>query len=116
MRESFLVFGAPLIGDEEISEISDTLRKGWLGTGPKTKKFEKEFAKYTKAKYAIGLNSCTAGLHLALDVLGIQKGDEVITSPMTFSSTANVIEHVGAKPIFADIEIDSLNIDPKKLE
>ena len=116
MRKSFLVFGAPLIGDNEINEINDTLRKGWLGTGPKTKQFEQEFAKYTGSKYAIGLNSCTAGLHLALDVLGIKKGDEVITSPMTFASTANVIEHVGAKPVFSDIEIDSQNIDPQKLE
>ena len=68
MRSSFLAFGTPLIGDQEIQELTKTLKSGWLGTGPKTNLFENNFAKYTKSKYAIGLNSCTAGLHLALDV------------------------------------------------
>jgi len=111
-RKDFLVFGAPLIGEEEIREVEDTLRSGWLGTGPKTKRFEADFAAYTGARHAIALNSCTAGLHLALDAAGIGPGDEVITTPMTFCATANVIMHVGAKPVFADVDRRTFNLDP----
>lgn len=111
-RTEFLVFGAPLIGEEEIREVEDTLRSGWLGTGPKTKRFEADFAAYTGARHAIALNSCTAGLHLALDAAGIGPGDEVITTPMTFCATANVIMHVGAKPVFADVDRRTFNLDP----
>lgn len=116
VREDFLVFGAPLIEEEEIQEVVDTLRSGWLGTGPKTKRFEEAFAAYTGAKHAVALNSCTAGLHLALDVLGIGPGDEVITTPMTFAATANVICHVGATPVFADIDPVTMNLDPAAIE
>jgi len=116
VRRDFLIFGKPRIFGDEIAEMTDTLRSGWIGTGPKTKLFEKRFAKYTKSKYAIALNSCTAGLHLALDVLGVKKGDEVITTPLTFVSTANVIVHLGAKPVFADVAADDWNIDPSKIE
>ncbi|RJR30262.1 DegT/DnrJ/EryC1/StrS family aminotransferase [Candidatus Microgenomates bacterium] len=115
VRKDFLIFGKPTVSKAEINEVVDTLRSGWLGTGPKTKKFETDFQKYIGAKYAIAVNSCTAGLHLALDVIGIRAGDEVITTPLTFASTANVIEHHDAKPVFVDVEKDTGNIDPQKI-
>ena len=115
-RESFLVFGQPDIREEEIAEVVDTLRSGWLGTGPKTKRFEAEFAEYVGARHGIAVNSCTAGLHLSLLALGIGPGDEVITTPMTFASTLNVILHVGATPVLVDIDPHSQNIDPSRVE
>lgn len=115
-RKNFLVFGKPFIGEAEIEEVTDTLRSGWWGTGPKTEKFENAFAKYVKSKYALGVNSATAGLHLALKALNLNPGDEVITTPLTFASTANVIIHSGAKVVFADIEKDTWNINPKEIE
>jgi len=111
-RREFLPFSPPLIGEEEISEVVDTLRSDWITTGPKTKRFEKEFAAYLDAPGALALNSCTAGLHTALATLGIGPGDEVITTPMTFAASVNVIEHVGARPILVDVQPDTLNIDP----
>jgi dTDP-4-amino-4,6-dideoxygalactose transaminase len=108
----FLVYGAPLIGEAEIAEVVDTLRSGWLGTGPKTQRFEALMAAYLGLPAAVALNSCTAGLHLALDVLGIGPGDEVITTPMTFVATANVIVHRGATPVFADVDPLTGNLDP----
>lgn len=111
-----MVFGKPFIGEEEVREVVDTLKSGWWGTGPKTEKFENEFARYVKAKYAIAVNSATAGLHLALKVLDLKPGDEVITTPLTFVSTVNVILHVGATPVFADIDRKTWNIDPKEIE
>ena len=116
MRDTFLVFGSPLIGDEEVMEMIDTLRSGWLGTGPKTHRFESQFAEYVGVQYAIGLNSCTAGLHLALDVVGVGPGDEVITTPITFASTANVIVHCGARPVFVDVDRETMNLSPALLE
>lgn len=115
-RKTFLIFGKPFIGREEIEEVVDTLKSGWWGTGPKTEQFEKAFATYTKAKYALGVNSATAGLHLALKALGVGPGDEVITTPLTFVSTVNVILHCGAIPVFVDVERDSWNIDPRQIE
>ena len=115
-RSEFLAFSPPVIGEEEIEAVVDTLRSDWLTTGPKTRRFEQEFAKYVGASGALALNSCTAGLHTALAALGIGAGDEVITTPMTFAATANVIEHVGARPVFVDVEADTLNIDPAKIE
>jgi dTDP-4-amino-4,6-dideoxygalactose transaminase len=115
-RKNFLVFGQPMVFQEEIKEILETLRSGWWGTGPKTKLFEKKFKKYIGCKYALALNSCTAGLHLALNVLGIGPGDEVITTPLTFVATANVIIHCGAKPVFADVNPQTWNIDPQEIE
>lgn len=115
-RKNFLVFGRPFIGESEIKEVVDTLRSGWWGTGPKTERFEEQFRAYTGSKYAISVNSATAGLHLALKVLGVGPGDEVITTPLTFVSTANVIVHCGAKPVFADVKRDSWNIDPDEIE
>ena len=116
IRKDFLVFGKPKITSAEVREVLDTIRSGWLGTGPKTKKFEEDFRRYAHAKYAIALNSCTAGLHLALDVLGLKDGDEVITTPLTFASTANVIVHHHARPIFADVNKLDWNIDPQEIE
>ncbi len=111
-REQFLAFSPPLIGEEEIEEVVDTLRNDWLSTGPKTRRFATEFAAYLGAPAALPLNSCTAGLHVALVTLGIGQGDEVITTPMTFAASANVIEHVGARPVLVDVEPDTLNLDP----
>lgn len=116
LRKSFLVFGKPYIGKSEIAEVVNTLKSGWWGTGPKTERFEKAFAVYTRAKYALGVNSATAGLHLALKALGVGPGDEVITTPLTFVSTVNVILHSGATPVFADVNRETWNIDPKEIE
>ena len=116
IRKKFLVFGKPKITKAEIKEILDTIKSGWLGTGPKTHLFEELFRSYVGAKYAVALNSCTAGLHLALDILGIRDGDEVITTPLTFPSSANVIVHHHAIPVFADVDKLTWNIDPIQIE
>jgi len=113
-RSSFLPFSPPAITEEEIAAVVDTLRSDWITTGPKTRQFEQKFAAYLGAESALALNSCTAGLHLALVALDIGVGDEVITTPMTFCSSVNVIEHVGATPILVDIEPDTLAIDPQR--
>lgn len=115
-REKMLPFGAPFFGQEEFDEVLDTLKSGWISTGPKTKQFETEFAAYVGANYAVGLNSCTAGLHLSLVVLGIGPGDEVIVPTLTFGATANVIEHVGARPVLVDVDPQTLTIDPAAVE
>lgn len=104
-----------MIGKDEIQEVIDTLESGWLSKGPKVEAFEKAFAAWTGAKHAIALNSCTAALFLALKAKGIGPGDEVITSAVTFSSTANTIVHTGAVPVFVDIDPLTLNADPEKL-
>lgn len=116
MRDTFLLFSPPLIGDEEIAEVVDTLRSGWLTSGPKTERFEREFAEFVGAPAALAVNSCTAALHIALLTSGIGPGDEVITTPMTFAASVNVIEHVGARPVLVDVEPDTLNIDPRRIE
>ncbi|MBU1071723.1 DegT/DnrJ/EryC1/StrS aminotransferase family protein, partial [bacterium] len=115
MRKTFLPFSPPFIGEEEIAEVVDSLRSGWITTGPKTKRFEQEFARYLNAPAALALSSCTAGLHTALEVAGIGPGDEVITTSMTFTATVAVIEHTGARPVLVDIEPDTLNIDPQQV-
>lgn len=115
-RSKFLVFGEPDLQQAEIDEVVVTLKSRWWGTGAKVKKFEERFARYASSKHSLALNSATAGLHLALKVLGISPGDEVITTPMTFCATANVIVHCGAKPIFADIDREDWNIDPQQIE
>ena len=114
-RSKFLIFGAPRFFQEEIKEMLETLRSGWWGTGPKVLKFESQFSKYSHAKYAVAVNSATAAMHLGLNSLGIGPGDEVITTPLTFVSTANVIIHCGAKPVFADVNKLTGNIDPKEI-
>jgi dTDP-4-amino-4,6-dideoxygalactose transaminase len=116
MRSLFLPFSPPLIGEEEIAEVIDTLRSDWITTGPKVRRFEEEFAAFIGAPAALALNSCTAALHTALVALGIGPGDAVITTPMTFCSSVHVIEHVGARPILVDVEADTLNIDPARIE
>lgn len=116
MRESFLSFSPPYLGDEEIAEVVAALRSGWISRGPRTAEFERAFARRVSAPAALGLNSCTAGLHLALRVLGIGPGDEVIAPTMTFCASVNVIEHVGARPILVDVEPETLNIDPRAAE
>jgi len=116
MRESFLPFSPPLIGEEEINEVVETLREGWITTGPKVKRFEEEFASFIGSPAALALNSGTGALHTALATLGIGPGDAVITTPMTFCSSVHVIEQVGAKPVLVDVQPDTLNIDPAKIE
>src|SRR3990172_6726872 len=116
VRDKFLVFGSPMIEEPEINEVMDSLRSGWLSTGPKVAKFEEEFKKYAGCEYALAVNSCTAGLHLAMIASGIKPGAEVITTPMTFAATANVITHVGARPVFVDIDKSTMNIDPNLIE
>ena len=115
-RQEFLPFAPPLIGEEEINEVVATLRSGWITTGPKTKRFETNLAAYLGASGALALNSCTAALHTALVTLGVGPGDEVITTPLTFAASVNVIEHVGARPVLVDVEADTLNIDPAMVE
>jgi dTDP-4-amino-4,6-dideoxygalactose transaminase len=115
-REKFLVFGSPLIGEEEIAEVVAALRSGWIGTGPRVAQFEENMKSYTGAPHAIAVSSCTAALHLSLLALGIGPGDEVITTPMTFAATANAIVHAGAKPVFADVNRKTMLIEPERIE
>ncbi len=115
-RPEFLPFSPPFIGEEEINEVVDTLKSNWITTGPKTKRFEKEFADTIKAPAALALNSCTAALHTALAGLGIGEGDEVITTTMTFAATVGVIEHVKARPVLVDVDPATLCLDPDRVE
>ncbi|SFM94094.1 DegT/DnrJ/EryC1/StrS family aminotransferase [Thermodesulforhabdus norvegica] len=115
-KENFLVFGAPCLGEEEISEVVDSMKKRWIGTGPKVGMFEEEFRLLKGRKHAIAVNSCTAALHLAILALGIRPGDEVITTPMTFCATVNAIIHAGGVPVLADCKKDTMNIDPEEIE
>ena len=112
----FITFGAPLIGDDEINEVIDSMKSGWLGTGPKVAQFESDFRNYKNINHSIAVNSCTAALHLSLIVSGVGPGDEVITTPMTFCATINAIIHTGATPVLADVDPNSLNIDPTEIE
>lgn len=116
VRRQHLAPFLPLIGKEEINEVINTLKSGWISTGPKVQKFQEMIKKYTGAENVVALNSCTAGLHLSLLAAGVRKGDEVITSPFTFAATANVILHVGAKPVFVDVQKDTFNIDPELIK
>ncbi len=115
-HEAFLPYNLPDISEAEIDAVVDTLRSGWLAPGPRVRAFEQEFAAYTGAKHAIGLDSATAGMHLALIASGIGPGDEVITTPTTFAATVNVIIHAGATPVLADIRLDDYCIDPAAIE
>lgn len=116
MRKEFLIFGSPKIEQEEIAEVVDSLKSGWISTGPKVAKFEALFKDYIGTKHALALNSCTAGLHLSMVVAGLKSGDEVITTPMTFGATGNSILHTGAKPVFVDISLPTMNLNPEKIE
>jgi len=116
MRSTFLPFHRPEIGDEEITAVAETLRSGWLTTGPRVNEFEKAFANYVGAAHAVAVNSGTAALHLALDAIGLREGDEVLVPTMTFAATAEVVLYFKACPILIDCELDTLNIDPGSLE
>jgi len=116
MPDDFLPIAQPDLDENDIAEVMDTLRSGWLVYGAKTQQLERDFAAMVGAEHAVGVNSCTAGLHLSLLAAGIGPGDEVITTPLTFAATANVIVHVGATPVLADICADDLNIDPDQIE
>jgi dTDP-4-amino-4,6-dideoxygalactose transaminase len=112
---SYLPFNVPEIGDEEIAAVIETMRSGWLTTGARTAAFESDFQRYTGARFALALNSCTAALHLALVALGVGPGDEVITTPLTFCSTVHAIVHTGATPVLADVD-ENGNLDPQSVE
>lgn len=112
----FIPYCQHSIDEEDIREVIDTLKSDWLTCGPKTLQFEKEFAEYIECRYAVAVSSCTAGLHLALNACGINAGDEVITTPLTFCATAEVIEYQQAHPVFVDVDPTSFNIDPALVE
>src|ERR1044072_71070 len=111
-RSSMLGFQPPAIGEEEIAAVAETLRSGWLTTGPSAAELERRMAEYLEAEHVLALASGTAALHLALVALGIGPGDEVITTPITWPATANVVVHTGATPVFVDVRDADLNIDP----
>lgn len=116
VRTSSLPYCLPEIGEDEIEEVERTLRSNWITTGPRTKEFERRFAQYIGVRNAVAVNSCTAGLHVALAAAGIGPGDEVIVPTMTFCATANVVVHLGATPVLVDVEPDTLNIDLQAAE
>jgi dTDP-4-amino-4,6-dideoxygalactose transaminase len=115
-RDTFLPFHLPSIGEEEIGAVVETLRSGWLTTGPRVRAFEQAFAQYSGIDHAAAVNSCTAALHLALEAIGLRDGDEVLLPTMTFAATAEVVVYFKARPVLVDCEADTLNIDPDSLE
>lgn len=116
MNNNFIPFHKPYVTEEEINEVIDTIRSGWWTTGPKTIKFEKEFNSFIGSKYSVSTNSWTAAAHLALEAIGLQKGDEVIIPAITFTATAEIICYFGAKPVIVDVEESTFNIDPIEIE
>ncbi|MEE9557581.1 MAG: DegT/DnrJ/EryC1/StrS family aminotransferase [Candidatus Adiutricales bacterium] len=114
-KERFLVFGSPAIGEEEIEEVTASMKSGWLGTGPKVRRFESDFKSYKGVSHAVAVNSCTAALHLSILAANLKPGDEVITTPLTFCATVNSIIHAGATPVLADVDPLTLNIDPEQV-
>jgi len=116
MSDEFIVFGSPRIEQPEIDEVVASMKSGWLGTGPKVKRFEEMFRDYKGSRFAMAVNSCTAAMHLSMIALGIGPGDEVIVPSMTFAATANAVLHTGGTPVFADCERHTMNIDPADIE
>lgn len=116
LKQHNIPFFLPVIGEEEIQAVVETLRSGWLTTGPRTKQFEQQFAERIGVRHALAVNSATSALHLALEAVGVGPGDEVIVPTLTFASTAEVVVHLGARPVLADCLPDTLNIDPEKIE
>jgi dTDP-4-amino-4,6-dideoxygalactose transaminase len=114
-RSTHLPFALPELGEAELREVKGVLESGWITTGPKTHEFEKEFARYVGAKFAVAVNSCTAAMHLSLEAAGVERGDFVITTPYTFAATAEVVRYFDAVPVFVDVERDTLNMDPAGL-
>lgn len=113
---NFIVFGAPRIEESEIEEVVRCLESGWIGTGPRVAQFEREFADYKAVVSAAAVSSCTAAMHLSVLAAGIEEGDEVITTPLTFCATVNAIIHAGATPVLADVDPHTMNIDPAQVE
>ena len=116
MRDTFLPFALPDTDEVELAHIKEALESGWVTTGPKVRQFESEFAAIVGARHAVAVNSCTAAMHLALEAIGLQQGDEVITTPYTFAATAEVIRYFGARPVFVDVEARCFNIRPDLIE
>jgi len=116
LKEEFIPLTKPTIEEDEIKEVIKVLKSGWLTTGPKVAEFEENMQKYLGCKKAVGLTSCTGGLHIALAALGIKHGDEVIVPTYTFAASAHVVAWLGARPVLVDVEKDTFNIDPKKIE
>jgi dTDP-4-amino-4,6-dideoxygalactose transaminase len=116
MQQGFLPFSMPDIGEAEIESVVDSLRSGWLTTGPKVRQFEEDFAKYVGCQHAVAVNSATAALHLALNAVGLAEGDEVLVPTMTFAATAEVVLYFKAKPVLVDCQQDTFNIDPGQIE
>jgi dTDP-4-amino-4,6-dideoxygalactose transaminase len=112
VREDYLIFGSPLILEEDIDEVVATLRSGWIGTGPRAAAFEKAFREYIGADHAVAVHSCTAALHLAMVAIGLEPGDEVIVPSMTFAASANAVIHAGGRPVLADVNRRTMNLDP----
>ncbi|MGO9518694.1 MAG: DegT/DnrJ/EryC1/StrS family aminotransferase [Candidatus Korobacteraceae bacterium] len=115
-RANRLVFGAPVLGEEEIASVAECIRSQWIGLGPRVERLEQEFARYKGTPYALAVSSGTAAIHLALAAMGICAGDEVIAPAMTFCSTIHAIVHTGAKPVLVDCRRDAFNIDPEQIE
>ncbi len=114
-KDRFLIFGSPAIEDPEIQEVLETMHSGWLGTGPKVARFEQDMMRYKDSSNAVAVNSCTAALHLSILAAGLEPGDEVITTPLTFCATVNAIIHSGATPVLADVDPLTMNIDPAQI-
>ena len=117
MRNEFLPFSRPSITEGDIAAVADVLRSGWITTGPKTRKFEEDFSNFIGSDVtAVAVNSATAGLHLALEAIGVGPGDEVITTTYTFTATAEIVRYLGADPVFVDISLQTLNMDHRQIE
>src|SRR5438067_9621989 len=116
MSDQFLPFHVPQIDEDEIRSVVETLKSGWLTTGMKVKRFEEDFARYLGSRHAIAVNSCTAALHLALEAVGIQEGDEIIVPTMTFTASAEVVLYFKAKPVLVDCLPGTLNMDSDRIE